>query len=194
MNILQFFELFVLLVIVSACFCNGWQIITRAGFVFGFWEIFWEKKIGDQKIYKSYEEVKAMFEQLKYLKEDLARKFSGAFVGFFDLWPEKSLSAEEQLTIEKLIDCRLERISGGTFRPYLLAPKYRFPLWLQYPLSRCVTCYASVYGTGIWWVFIFLQKNAFEWAQNKIVAYFVFWAIFTIVLSFLNAVLSKKMK
>jgi hypothetical protein len=112
----------------------------------------------------------------------------------FALKQDNTLTDEEIVRIEKLLGCRFSRKDGIYYFLYIETTIYRFPEWVRKPISACIRCYASVYGSFIWWVFVYLQKDAFNWCSNKIIAILTFWIIFIVVLSGVNVFFNKKMK
>lgn len=208
---IQFFVTFILLILIGSLFCVGWNGATRgwveylpdgtkfnAGQILGGWERFWEYKKGVREIAYSHENLKIKLFELNYLDKKLGYKLivSPSCIGVLEV--KEVLSSEEILKIEKLLGCKILLFSDhkGDFyiKMYIEQSIYRFPEWVRKPISACVRCYASVYGSFIWWSFVFLQKDAFNWCSNKIVAILTFWFIFTVILSGVNVFFNKKMK
>lgn len=70
--------------------------------------------------------------------------------------------------------------------------KYRFPHWVHAPLSSCVYCYASIYGSIIFWVggLVFCRlanvNLAFSWYLVLL------WIAYCFITSALNGIIIKK--
>lgn len=201
MNILDFFILYFLLIIIGSFFINGWYTITRGyyelqpngslkkkGNIFMDWSFFWERK---GTCVEDYEEkqVAQKMELLKSMRPDVAQriKVSGGYLYIS--------SIDDSEVIKQVVNCNLRWIgqTDGGFKYALFAelPQYRFPWWVRYPLSECVICMSSVYGSLFWWVFVWLQVNAFNWTEREKISYSVFWVIFIITLSAVNKFVHK---
>lgn len=200
------------MLIVASLFCNGWYQITRGyyyvlpdgstkpeGEIFGFWERFWEKQTGISKHEFSPEAHESKLFELRYLDKKLGDKFVFQYVQWA-LIKEVAFSEEEQIKVEKLLSCKMmpqyhPAPNCISYRLYYETPKYRFPSWIRKPISGCVICMASVYGTIIYYSFGFLTKFSifiiFEYEKAAIVC---FWFIFMTCLSYLNFWFSKVKK
>lgn len=69
-------------------------------------------------------------------------------------------------------------------------PKYRFPEWVQKPLSSCVLCYASIYGSIIFWSTYLYEPLFFP---EKTFQLILVWITFTFSLVFMNNFLHNKL-
>ncbi len=112
---------FILFVFVGGLICNGWNIATRIGMVFGFWEKYWEQ-----------------FTQI-----DLEH-----------------------------------------------AAVFKYPEWLRKPISSCVICYASIYGSIIFWITYICVPYYFPIAITKVI---LIWIMFTLSLVYMNNFLHNKL-
>lgn len=111
---------FILFVFVSGMICNGWNIVTRIGMVFGFWEKYWEQYT------------------------QISHEYPAVF---------------------------------------------KFPEWIKKPISSCVICYASIYGT-----IIFVLTMAFsERLELEGIKTFFLWIGYMISLAYVNNFLHNKL-
>ena len=73
-------------------------------------------------------------------------------------------------------------------------PKYKFPKWLRYPVSECVMCMASIYGTIIFLIAIFIFKNQeLRYGYSSIELFFIL-AAYLLCLTCANYVVHQKLK
>lgn len=212
---IQFFWVFVVLIFIGSLFCIGWNGITRgwveylpdgtkfnAGQILGGWERFWEYNKGIKRFYYDYDGLKKKLFELKYLDNKIGEKLYMGLYGI-SINPNIFMDDTEVVKMEHLLGCKVDcqgvfkdkqGFGFGCMNLYIERPIYRFPEWIRKPISACVRCYASVYGSFIWWSFVFIQKDAFNWCNNKIVAILTFWFIFMVILSGVNVFFNKKMK
>ena len=111
----------------------------------------------------------------------------------FYVWRSSKLAEGNAQLLEKLLLCKIGWSEAE--RAYFFYndyPVYMLPEWIRNPLSECVVCYASVYGSMIYWGFVYFQQDAFDWTENKIGAYFFFWIIFIVSNCFINGFLYRK--
>lgn len=69
---------------------------------------------------------------------------------------------------------------------------FLYPDWLRKPISACYVCMSSVFGSIIWWTFIYLQEGIFNWSKHPHKCYFLFWITFLVILSMINRIIGKK--
>jgi hypothetical protein len=70
---------------------------------------------------------------------------------------------------------------------------YLFPKWIHSPLSECIYCYASIYGSLIYWLTLeFTKCNLFEWANVPWLAKLFCWVLYCICSSAMNGLLIYK--
>lgn len=211
---IQFFICYLILIFITSLFINGWFLITRgtliplpnggyrkSGEVLGFWERFWERQIENEKIYYNQKAFSAKLVELEYLDKKLSEKFNfnnlykRDYLFFID---KENPSAEEVTKCERLCSFKFLIVyhqgHGYEYHPYSEYKAYKFPEWIRKPISGCVICMASVYGSIIYWCWVYLQKDAFLWVSNKTVGYLNFWLIFTISLACCNSFVSKKLR
>lgn len=215
MNILQFLQIFAFWILISSWFIVGWYTITRGhyelqpdgsqkkvGNVFMGWSFFWEKINRYDRAYYDYAQSKEKFNYLKAVRPDVADKFVWDF-GWHLHVPQELFTAVDQKIIEDTVNSRgviepkiINSEAGSRiiqeYRLYLEVPVYYFPWWVRYPLSECPICMSSVYGSLLWWLFVWFQVDAFSWTSSEKEAYFVFWIIFCITLSATNKFFNSK--
>lgn len=206
MNNFQFLLSYLILIFVSGFFCNGWYIITRGamydmpdgtkkyeGMIFGRWQIFWEKILNTYKVFYNEENTFKKFIELQIQDKNIASKFICEGKTDYLFLTDKDISDKEFLRMQHLLSCKID-VSGNMFSLYIEQYTYRFPIWMQKIFSSCITCYSSVYGSLIYCSFVAIQKNAFIWCQYKGVAYFIFWILFIISLSYVSPLFNAKIK
>lgn len=200
---IHFLIQFILWLLVGSLFCNGWYTITRgyyaqlpdykkvkAGEIFGFWERFWEKQIRVREIWITGDSAEKKYAELVYMKKDLADKFELNGILFYAI---EEIDINDIITVERLLNCKLKGGNAGGYLLYWEKPIFRFPMWIQKPVSRCPTCMASVYGSLLWLIFI-QQEGLFEWFYYKKIGAILFWFLFIVSLSFINSYVGKKSK
>ena len=171
---------------------NGKIVIE--GFLFKHWSLFWEKIVRWDSVYfTDKEQLKTKWLELNRLDKKTASKFvfkeSDGWIGL----RENELTTEQDIfNIESVLGNRVHLFETGSLFLYNEVPIYRFPEWIRNPISHCPTCMASVYGSIIWWGFVFLQKNSFYWSYSPKLCYFAFWILFCLVLSKLNTTFNDK--
>lgn len=102
-----------------------------------------------------------------------------------------ALTKEERQFIDDILQVKT-RLNANVLFLFLDIPKYTFPEWIRKPVISCPTCMASVWGSIIWWVFVYLQQSAFAWSTHPDTAPLFMWPFFCISLSFMNYLWSKK--
>lgn len=180
MAFLIFILSYSLLIVLSSFFLKHWHTLTRhqlemqpngeikvVGFLPKWWSYFIEYKKGSKKTYYEGVAETAMVNKLPSNWMDI---------------PITDLEVE--------MGCLIE-INEGEIFFYLQEPIYRFPEWIRNPLSECPTCMASVYGSGIYLFFVYCVKDVFSFANYATVAFFLFWFLFIVVLSYGTNFLSK---
>lgn len=155
-----------------------------------FWSRFIEMKKGDKRIYYLGDALSNKFELLNKLQPNIGKKFllskEKFSLGLIDTINQKEID-----DLEAILSCKSKWNDNNIFL-YIDDPIYVFPKWIRFPLSQCPVCMSSVYGSAIFWSFIYIQKEMFLWANNIKFSYFVFWLIFVVVLSKINRIVYKK--
>ena len=63
---------------------------------------------------------------------------------------------------------QIDRINeNGSFyiSIYKLNRKYKFPEWIRKPISSCIYCHGSIYGTAIWVLLSFIAGQEYSFSQ-----------------------------
>lgn len=205
---IEFIAFFILLTLVSSFFIVGFYNITRyyievqpdgkevvKGYIGKWWSYCIEYVKRWDKKYYSGEALQHKLSELKKMLPDIGNKIllpatnETCFIS-----DEGSIMTEEKNKIEAVLSCNLEGKKHGTqvfSFLYIEDPVYLFPSWIRKPLSQCVVCMSSVFGSGIW-LFVNLLYNPLTWASNYYLALFGFLFIFIVVLSLLNDIIQRK--
>jgi hypothetical protein len=72
--------------------------------------------------------------------------------------------------------------------------RYIWPHWIRAPLSECIHCMSSVYGTAFYWGVLWLLgwHKVYSWSVHPLAALFIGWVIFCICVSAMNPIIFKK--
>lgn len=200
---IHFFIEFSWLLILSSFFIVSFFHLTRnwiiinpdnsekiEGDLLKYWSFIIEKKKKIKRIYYSGDALLNKMNMLIKMNYSIASKFSLSPEKFSIILNE-SLSDKEKEEIEILLSCRSEWNDKNMFL-YIEDVIYFLPKWIRFPLSQCVVCMSSVYGSIIWWTTILMNKNMFNWSNNLKLSYFVFWVIFVVILSQINRIVYRK--
>lgn len=207
---ITFYAIFLILCLSASLFCVGWYNITRGwveylpdgtkknvGQVFGFWQRFWEEQLDTQRIYYNNEATERKYFELNYLDPKLAYKlYVDKEYNIYCISKKEGVEIldTELLKIENLLGCKIQKnLDHNFYHLYIENPIFRFPEIIRKPISACIRCYASVYGTLIWALFCLLNYNVFYSFSNKNIAILTFWFIFIVILSALNPYFNKKL-
>lgn len=155
-----------------------------------FWSYFIEMKKGEKRTYYLGDALSNKWEMLKHLQPNIAKKFQISkeklSLGLIEETNQKEID-----DLQAVLSCNSKWNDDNLFL-YIDEPIYVFPKWIRFPLSQCSVCMASVYGSLIWWAFIYIQKDMFLWVNNIKFSYFYFWLIFIVVLSKINRIVYRK--
>lgn len=72
-----------------------------------------------------------------------------------------------------------------------LFPVYRFPEWIRHPLSECIICYSSIYGSIIFWTTWIFQRWYFPAETLPLI---LVWVAYCISLAPINYFIHKQIK
>ncbi len=200
---LTFLCVYSLMILLATGFCCGWFVVTRGqeyispegkvkryGMLFKGWSLFWEQ-YQLEKVYYSKEETLIKYGFLQKTRPDIAAKLT--YNSFGVLWPDKPISDVEIFGMSDILACKVDVRKDG-LHLFVEDPLYTFPEWIRKPLSECVICFSSVYGSAFYW-FVVLQANTlFSWSSKEILAKFGFWGIFCLILACANKYIAQKMK
>lgn len=200
---IQFIITFSWLLILSSLFIislfhltRHWIIINPdntkkiEGDILKFWSYIIEMKKGEKRIYYLGNALVKKWEMLKHLKPNIAIKFQISNEKY-SLSLVGDTNQKEIDDLESVLSCSTKWNDDNLFL-YIDDPIYMLPKWIRFPLSQCSVCMASVYGSAIWWAFVYIQKDMFLWSNNIKYSYFYFWLIFIVVLSQINRIVYRK--
>jgi len=196
MNIQQFFLTYLILIFTGSFFIMGFYIITRPDKILGTWSKFWEKIIRVDRFYYSGEALLLKYYYLNHVCKQVGMKIE-AGVTIHDTIALKikngvSFTEDDKFSIRDFLFCETEVVENE-IRFYVNEERYRFPEIIHKPLSSCPPCMASIFGSVFWWSVVYFQRNAFFWAANQKICYFVYWIFFCISLAFINYFIAKKL-
>lgn len=190
----------------------GWYVITRGeyfiapdgqwkkyGMILRDWSLFWEqpsRKTPEIKVFYRGAELHKKWEFLKKIRPDLYEKYlpsafhdSSLMAGLTGVVEKKDVEGiKDVLACEAIID------SQKYFRLYSIDYLYMFPAIIRKPISQCVICMSSVYGSGFYWLIVLETKGMFAWASKEFLAKLGFWVIFCLILACANKFIEQKMK
>jgi hypothetical protein len=209
---INFIFLFIMLLIVSSIFINGWFAITRGrwevkadgskvwvGKIFNFWHKFLQQHTMEVEYYIGDEFMKQFCKIRDYFKDDEVVKFFNTAVVV------KTMNEKKVAFLFSYAALKGVQLSVGDYKEsnnnemiisiYKEVPKYKYPYWITDPLGLCITCLSSVYGTLIWIFWVMLAKDINALYCTKTIAMFIalsfwykaaLWVIFCMSLAYLN--------
>lgn len=212
MPVYYFITMFFLL-FAAAFIITGWYASTRGelyvnpdgsiektGYIFKSWYFFWFQEIGTKKIeYKGVQFTGKLYDANNYTKLGLIKVGEGMFAGskeFIDRIPD----------FQKLFNCKVdwkpvigsETSITGVF--YDEGPVYKYPEWLRTVLAGCITCFASIYGSIIFWVanFFIINSKYYEqiygWCNYPKALLITSWIGYVFALAYMNTIMWNKFK
>jgi len=209
------------MLITGAMFNVGWYVITRGewqilpdgtkvykGKIFKGWSKFWEQETEtfSNKIYYHGGELRKLVIQIEAQMgmstqaTSPDRKYSlvegensiwlpntGTIAYFNDRWWVFGHNNDVSMVIKK-------HGLGAYVNFFKLKKTYRFPEWVRMPVSSCIFCYSSIYGSLFWWLNAIIS-NRLGWLANvDLNVFLVYWVPYCISLSFLSPFLWQKLK
>jgi hypothetical protein len=159
---------FLLFAVIGSLMMCGWYKSTRPKMIFGFWSEFWEQKTyGDRDIADHRNKLEKDLKKLHEVRQ--AANNSG---NVFEL---KNVLSE---------------IEDKEWELNILKPRYKFPEVLVHPISGCVFCFASIYGSLIYWI----VGSAFMRLNNIILSWqsIILWIAYMLTTCALNGIIIKK--
>lgn len=164
------------------------------GEVLKWWSRFFEKTKRYKRVYYSSDALAYKFSEFQRLMPKVADKFEiDNFRRSIVLKKEQSVSADERFRAETLLQCSFEYNNIAYFL-YIEEPVFLFPTIIRKPFSECVRCMASPFGSAFWLLANYLDNTMFSWTDNKKLAFFSFWFIFIVLLSWINSFFYSKHK
>lgn len=198
--------IYLLFLLASSFVIVAWFVVTRGeltemvdgtfekeGSILKEWEIFWYKKKDLPK------ETKYTGNHLfKVMKEVRSAAIQLGWSGNFDVQHDHLIVTNDIKTKIKFIEylteakIRTEAESENLVRLFIykIEDDYIFPERIRVPVAGCVTCYASIYGSIIFWGTQLIFKP-FHYEGLKLV---LVWIAFTFSLAVLNTFIYKQIK
>lgn len=197
----HFLILFIISAIISSFFIVQFHILTRHyivvnpdntesvdGYILKWWSCFWEHTVGEKTVWYQGDSLVKKFELLQQLQPKISCKLQ---IGEHnDLKILEKLELNEITKIESVLNCK---VLANTMFVYLFISEdiYFFPKFIRKPISECVVCMASIFGSTIW-VLINKMINLFLWSNNYWLSYFFFGILFLFIVSNLNLYIYRK--
>jgi hypothetical protein len=164
------------------------------GEILKWWSRFFEKTKRYKRVYYSGDALAYKFSEFARLLPKIADKFElDNFRRSLVLKKEQSMSADDRLRAETLLQCSFEYNTIAYFL-YIEEPVFLFPTIIRKPFSECVRCMASPFGSAFWLLYCHLDNTMFLWTDNKKLAFFSFWLIFIVLLTWINSFFYSKHK
>lgn len=196
---LLFLLTFIILVLLASFFICSIYHLTRSwieiqpnnkrvlkGYILKYWSFFIEMQKGVEEIIYNREALENKLNDLKMMLPNIGNKFS--LIVVTSTLTATGLSKEDIVKAEQAIKCRIVNPVDDYYIFYTEEPVYYLPEWIRKPLSSCPICMASPFGTIIWFSFIHLTRHPFIWSNYPHQCIFLFYIIFVVILSQLNAI------
>lgn len=207
MNILNFLELFILLIIAGALAVSGWFFVTRGwketlpdntekkyGKIFKNWFFYWTKEKGvPKKVYYQERELAMLLVKIVDLYPDQHYQLNGSSITINSGVPGEASTIAASAAIKLEIEVEMKEGTQNEYNFFQKFPQYVYPEWVRYPLAVCATCFSSIYGSIFYWAFVAMpSQNVFEWSAHPVIASILFWIAFCLSLAVVNTALAKK--
>lgn len=202
MTFLEFIISISFLLVLNGFLINGWYRITRfhivvqpnntetvEGYLFKWWSYFWEGIKEERQLFYTAEPFANKWKEMERMLHQVAKKFNYENLDY--LVAQEEITSDDIDKIERVLKVQVSQ-TNNMFRLYIEEPVYYFPKWIRNPLSSCVICMSSIYGSLVFWGFVFLVDGAFNWATYKKIAIFAIYCFYLVVLSQISYLLAKK--
>ena len=203
---LQFLCVLLLMVVSGSLVMCGWYSITRGKIAFTAdgtpyrqgkllmgWHFFWTRVVKREKVQVQGNSlllalpvIREMFGGILYPN---SHNTCFQAVGNSELYENLHTRDWE---LEQKHDYIVEHVADDIFRVFRYENQYLWPEWIRKPMSDCVHCYPSVYGSVFYFVSVMLNDGLFQWSSAPGGAFIFYWFVFCISTSALNSVLIKK--
>lgn len=208
MTLFQFLGTFILMLLIGSPVIVGWYVITRGewfmqpdatwkkyGMIFKEWSLFWEQYRHEDKVYFQGEFLDKKIDLLEKVRPDIGEDIFLSNNGLYMHTSSRQMPSPKILeTMADIMQCEIEEGLSGNFKGYIREPRYMFPSWVRKPMSECLACMSSVYGSLFYWFMVLQAKGLFGWAEKENLAKLGFWVIFCLFLACGNKYLEQKMK
>lgn len=206
MNFLEFIISISFLVVLTGLFLNGWHRVTRhfivvqpdntervEGLLLKWWSYWIERVKGTKRIYYIGNALGEKYNELKRLLPAIGGQLSIDKNGEFLLVKEGAeISKEEVDKIERVLKIKVLSTKDAVFSFYIEEDIYYLPSWIRDPLSSCVICMSSVYGSVSYWSFVYLVDGAFNWTSHPISGIILIYIGFIVILSCFVVLFARK--
>ncbi|HEU4608975.1 MAG TPA: hypothetical protein VFS31_12755 [Chitinophagaceae bacterium] len=141
---------------------RGWEVELpdgrkeRKGKLFKAWYFFWFQEKGSKRRYFENDSLYEIGERIKAISNVYVEEYGTARLiaseSILPHLPKLRYHLKLNLDIEPALN---DKVLVTVFKEY---PNYLFPEWIRDPLAGCITCFPTVYGNLIFWVFAILAK------------------------------------
>lgn len=215
-----FISLFFLLV-ASAIFINGLYVVTRGwetkmpdgtvrkeGRLLKGWYFFWNKKTSRKDRYIEFDyKNSVLFIRNQVDKNANIDDYQPDLDRMYTTDTPILLAKKEELETSHgiAIDVYPIKIAAGAheitryhFKIFKKESEYVYPEWVRDMMCNCIYCFASFYGSIIFWTMHILALGSdfytymYGWANNTLGVIFLTWLVYLASLSYLNGYFYKK--
>lgn len=213
----DYFISFLFMLLIASLIVNGWYVATRGwetplpdgtvrkdGRILKWWYFLWNKKKGYDKFIKfDYAHMQAFMKNAVGINQNFF--IQEGKEGSYETNDPKLFMNRKELEIKHgvMIDVEEKSVVTETgnkyyFNIYKREPDYVYPEWVRDMLVDCIYCFASFYGSIIFWTFHILAigssfyQHMYGWCNNPPMLVFITWIWFVIALSYVNGFLYKK--
>lgn len=198
MTLLSFILFYVTFLVFSCFVITGFYIVTRGektlqpdgkfrtkGKIFRNWSLFWERTVGNEKIYYCGDQLIGKLQLIREYNAVLGNKLKPN-AERLSLEIIDPVSASDVTYMKELLHVEV-MVKNGTMYIYVEEPIYYWSEWLRYPLSQCPPCMASIGGSLLYWTLVMLAGDTlFAWSAVPVICYIFFWIFFCFALAALN--------
>lgn len=211
MNIIQFFGVYLMFVLIGSLWISGWFIATRgklvvmpdgkvirSGMIFKAWYFFWNKElfaperryyIGDGLKDLLYHKIIPHCEVLKSyrVKAELYNSSIISIESSDNRQVVKILSSKFNLHFEYRSEEGMEGSIGMSFYEiYTLEKQYVFPEWARKMFANCVNCFAGVYGILSYSLLVSSAPSLFAWCNGSLPMILIYGVLYCLSVCTLN--------
>lgn len=159
---------FLLFVIIGSLIMCGWYKATRHKMIFAFWSKYWEARTDVDGVIAGVENRIRDYQEMKQASINSGNAYGA------EMWLNRLKDAESELSTLKI------------------KFPYKRPEFLVHPMSGCVYCYASIYGSLIFWVLGYTMNSIMGYELSLSWHPFVLWITYMLSTCAMNGILIKK--
>lgn len=180
--------------------------ICKNGKIFRFWYFYWMQFKGYRDVYFNDDNVRRLWYNMRQMVGHENIQIQSAVTGDFLAIKGNALHVLATITNLQGVKFKLENTNTEWVAayPYKQYKNYKFPWWIRDAMAGCITCFTSVYGTGIYLLIMWRVSRetlcntlwrAFpcdtmsDLVINGIITWFLYW----MALAFVNTVLWKRL-